>query len=247
MKEAVGYIIKKLTGAGFALTLGFAFFLFLVRFDLFEYSEGLSNPFYWGILYGYGIFASIIIDFITNKVTFFNKKRTIILYAVAGFTFFILNGINPFTLIAGLIGAVCAAIFYLGTYLSDKNTYFKYSFAFVLPLSLLLLSSFDFSEKEGWQATTEAESFHASFDYFNGKHEIPLQVKEGDQITFKLDVSPTNGGGHGFHVKNDKGDLVGLEDSGNKMTFVAEYSGIYHIVIKGDDLKGEVAVFWEYN
>lgn len=131
------------------------------------------------------------------------RNWKVVVYILAGFSFFLIQGINVYTVIAGIVGALCALLFYGGTILSHQNRLFKYGFSFVIPLAIMILSTIDFTEKKGWQETRTDSTYEASFGYFNGKHEIPIEVERGETLTFSVSVMNKNGGGHGYHIRTD--------------------------------------------
>ena len=88
-------------------------------------------------------------------------------------------------------------------------------------------------------------SYSATFDHFNGKHEIPVLAKEGQTINLSHDFKATNGGGHGFHVLNEKNKLVGMtEVSEGELKLKVQDAGVYRMIVTGDDVEGEFNVTW---
>lgn len=246
LKSAIPYLITKLAGAGF-LMFGMSIYLLLASgLDMYEFVEGISNWSLWLIVFGYGILCSLLIDLLVSKVLGTRYLVKIILYVVAGYAFFIINGVNVFTLIAGTVGALCALIFYFGASISSRFMRFRYVFSFVMPLILVLLMPIDFTEKVQWIEEKSDHSYTASFDYFNGKHEIPVSATAGQTITLSHEFKNTNGGGHGFHVLNENNKLVGMTElSENELEFKAMDAGVYRIVVTGDDVKGRFEVTWK--
>ncbi|MBY0147408.1 hypothetical protein [Neobacillus niacini] len=243
--KLISILFTKLAGAGFTLLLFFTFLFLQSEWDMVEFVDTISSEYIWIIIFGYGIFCSILIDIIEWKIARINKTLKILLYIVAGYAFFFINGINVINFIAGTIGALCALIFYFGTYLTDRSKGRKLVFAFLVPLFFILLMNINFTEKKQWDEERKATSYTASFEYFNGKHEIPIKVNEGQIINISIDFKNQNGGGYGYHVLNPKGDLVGMTEAEEReMTFTAHESGVYHVVVTGDDLQGGITVKW---
>jgi hypothetical protein len=243
--KIIPYVITKLSGAGLSLSVFYTFLLLLSGFDMYKFVEEISKWSYWIIFFGYGIVCSVVIDLLTSKITRITLTLKILLYVIAGYAFFIIQELNASTLFAGTVGAICALIFYFGTYASKKTTLFPYVFVIAVPLFFIILMNYDFTEKIQWTEVRSDSTYTASFDYFNGKHEIPIRATKGQTITISIDVTNTNGGGYGFHVLNEKDKLVGMiEESGGKMKINAQNTGVYRIVLTGDDLKGSFKVVW---
>ncbi|MEK5522098.1 hypothetical protein [Heyndrickxia sp. FSL W8-0423] len=244
--EGIPYLLTKFAGAGFLMFVISNYVLLVSGIDMYEFVEGIANWFLWGIVFGYGILCSLFIDLYVFRIPKTGYIIKIILYIVAGYAFFIISAINVYTLFAGTVGALCSLIFYFGTYLSSRFKSFKYVFSFVIPLTLIILMNVDFTEKEQWVEVKSDHTYNATFDYFNGKHEIPVQAKAGQTITLYHEFNNTNGGGHGFHVLNEKNKLVGItEVSEGVMKLKVQVAGVYRIVVTGDDVKGSFKVTWK--
>jgi hypothetical protein len=240
------FIFTKLAGAGFTLFVIFTFILLRSGFDRYEFVESISSGYIWMIIYLYGVFCSLMIDFLEWKIPRINKGIKTLLYVAAGFGFFLLNGINVFTLIAGTIGAFCSLLFYFGTYLSDRSKGTKFAFAIFIPVFCIILMNIDFTEKLQWNEVRKDSSFTATFQNFNGKHDIPINVREAQTINILIEFVNQNGGGYGYHVLNQKDKLVGMtEVNEGVMKFTAPDTGIYRVVVKGDDLRGSLKVKWK--
>ncbi|MBS4200814.1 hypothetical protein KHA93_14355 [Bacillus sp. FJAT-49732] len=246
MKNTISYLIKKLAGAGFSLSIFFLFMLSTSNIDMYRFSKDISNPLLWLAFFGYGFICSIIIDFILSKFSQNNLSTKVILYVVAGFSIFIIFGFNLFTIIAGTIGAIAALLFYFGTVIANQKSVIKYIFAFVMPILFLIIMNIDFTVKKQWSEVKKETSYSASFDYFNGEQQIPIKAKEGQTISFSIEMNNDNGGGHGHHILNEKGKLVPMIESTEKnMKFSVEKTGVYRVVVTGDDLKGSFSVDWK--
>ncbi|TXC92980.1 hypothetical protein FS935_01945 [Metabacillus litoralis] len=170
----------------------------------------------------------------------------LLLYTFFGFAIFLVYGFSVYTLIAGFIGILCALLFYLGTYISRKSTLFNYLFSIVIPLSFILLANIDFTEKKQWKEMRTDSSFTASFQYFIGEHEVPLTLTEDQSIILSREFGNENGGGHGFLVKDDYDDLVGMtEIDDHTLKLDVAKSGVYRLVVTGDRVKGSFKIKWE--
>lgn len=244
--KVIPYLTTKIAGAGFLFFVISIYLLLTSEMDLYEFVEGISSWFLWIIIFGYGILCSLLIDLFVLKVSKTSHSVKVLLYIGAGYPLFITFGINVYVLIAGTVGALCSLVFYFGTYISFRFKSFKYVFSIVVPLSLIILMNVDFTEKEQWYEVKNDTSYTANFDHFNGKHEIPIRAKAGQIITVSHEFINTNGGGHGFHVRNEKNKLVGMtEISEEKMKLKIQDTGVYRIVITGDDVKGSFKVTWK--
>lgn len=235
----------KLAGAGFLFIVMSIYLLIATGFDLYEFVEGISHGFLWFVVYGYGILGSVIIDLLALKIPKENYSVRIILHIVAGYAFFMIREISVIMFIAGTVGALCSLLFYFGTYKSFRFQSFKYVVIFA-PLFLIILMNFNFTEKEQWFEAKSDNSYSATFEHFNGKHEIPIRLKEGQTITVFHDFKNTNGGGHGSHFLNEKNNLVGMTVvSEKKFKLRVQNSGIYRMIVTGDNVKGSFIVTWK--
>lgn len=246
LTNTITYLISKFAGAGLLLFVIAIYLLTSSKFDMYKFVEDISNGFFWIIIFGYGILCSLMIDFVILKFPKVGFKTKLLLYIVAGFGFFIITWNVYFILFAGTIGAICALIFYAGTWISSRFRSFRYIFSIVIPLVILILLWVDFTEKEQWVDVKNDTSYIATFAYFNGKHEIPIEAKSGQTVHLSHQFTPTNDGGHGFHVLNEQNKLVGMtEVSGDEFNWKVEDAGVYRIVVTGDDVSGEFMVTWE--
>lgn len=246
------YLSIKIAGAGFLLFVMFTYLLVMLGMDLYKFVEGISNGYLWAAAFGYGIFCSLLIDLIVYKISatklsvkvpLFMMK--VLLYIIAGYVVFLIMGFNLFTLIAGTVGAICSLIFYFGTNVSSRSNMFRYGFGIVVPLLFIVLMSMDFTEKEQWVELKTDTSYTANFHHFNGKHEIPIVVKEGQTITISHGFMNTNGGGHGFHILNEKNSLVGYTEVSDELyELKVKDNDTYRVVVTGDDVRGGFKVNW---
>jgi hypothetical protein len=241
------YLLTKFAGAGFSIFIYFLVILMSAEFDMYDIVENFNQTkMLWFIFYAYGITCSIVIDGLTTRVKKFHQTTKIVLYIVAGFAYFLVRGVNPFTLFAGAVGAIFSLLFYLETIFSKKNVWRRWLFAVVIPLFLITLLSIDFTTKKQWNETRTDNSFQATFSYFHGKHEIPVHLEQGDTLTFTIEFHPTNGGGYGYHVRNKENQYVGITELGeNTRSITAKDTGTYYIVVTGHHLSGRITVEWE--
>lgn len=238
------YVSKKLAGAGFSISIFFSIWLLVCGFDWFEWSEQLTGWIIWAIFFGYGPACSILIDVLACKLQGFGRFLVkCSLYAAAGFGLFMVKGLTVYSLLAGIIGAVAALTFYYGTFLAAQGRFHPYFCAFALPLIFLLLINIDFTQKTGWTETQTPSGVTVSFDYFHGKHKIPITLKAEQNVAFTIKFK-TASGGYGFHVHDSKNQLVGLQNHHGSYRFTAVHEGEYKIIITGNRLRGEAEVAW---
>jgi len=58
-------------------------------------------------------------------------------------------------------------------------------------------------------------------------------------------VRNKNGGGHGFHIKDERGNHVGMEPDGDSsVKLYAQKSEIYDVTVTGDKLQGGFTLAW---
>ncbi|MBS4209974.1 hypothetical protein [Bacillus sp. FJAT-50079] len=245
-KQITTYMINKLGGAGFSFCIFLMFILFSSNFDLYEFSEAIKHPLFWAAFFVYGIVCSILIDILVSKLPSNPKYIKAFLHVLAGFIIFLAFGINILMIIAGAIGGFAAILFYFGTYISARSKIVTSIFAFLIPIIAFIIIQFDFTVKTNWKEEKGTHSYEASFDYFNGEHRIPIRMQEGEKVMVSLHIHNFNGGGHGYHVRNAKGKLVGMERSEeDELIFRAADSGIYEVVIKGHALQGQIDATWQ--
>ncbi len=247
-KKIFGYLSNKLAAASFSFAIFAVYMLFLARFDLYKFTNAFSYTYLIFVFFIYGIICSGLVDLLCFKITRFSKIGIKVgLYALAGIGIFVvLGGINIFSLFAGSIGAVFALLFYFGTYVAKRSKAFTIGLAAGIPLLFTILLSIDFTVKRNWIEVKELSSFEASFQYFNGEHRIPIEARKGQEIYFTIDLESENGGGHGYHVKNNYGTLQPMEEVHEKKTKMkVKKDGTYFIIVTADDLEGNFKVEWE--
>ncbi|WP_142385107.1 hypothetical protein [Cytobacillus massiliigabonensis] len=254
--KVINYILNKLAALGLLVFIMCLYLILGTGFNLYEFTEYLSNIKIWGLICGYALVTTVIIDLIRLKWRECTFKMSILLHCLAGFiVFFPFTGIHLFSLIAGSIGALCAFIYTISYYIIKQKKYLVWIALFVFPL-LLSLRLIDFTIKKEWTEEKTDSSFSAEFERFNGKHEIPLPLKKADIVTSSISFEQMNDGGYGYHISNNNGDLVGMNElentnkeygdiNSNAFQFKAEEAGIYKIIVTGDNLKGKIQVKWK--
>lgn len=238
--------LGQLAGAGFAV-MWFALFIMQASgFDLFEWSDTLTGNFPLGwIFYGYGLACSLVITGLGRLFPRLTLPAKVLLYAAAGYAYFLLRDTGIFGLIAGTIGALFALVFFAGTRWAAASLPFRWIFGAVVPLVLLVLLNIDYTVKRGWTAEAAPGSYEARFDYFNGKHEIPIEAQRGQRVVFEVQLDNANGGGHGLHVLDASGKYTAMEQAGGeRLAIRPQRDGTYRIVLTGDGLQGKFKVEW---
>lgn len=229
--EVMNYLLTKLAGAGFTITLMFTFVFFSEGFDLFRFVETISQIELWLVIFGYGFGCSLLIDLLTRKLHDRKLMVKIGLYIVAGYAIFLIFwGVNFISVIAGTVGAICALVFYFGTHLAREYKRFLYVFALIIPIAFLLLTNIDFTHKKNWVEERNDFNYTATFDYFNGKHEIPIYLEEGQRFSYAVNFRWRNEG-FGYHVLDEKNKYVGFTEDEGQLSHVVQTSGIYRIVV----------------
>ncbi|SET64071.1 hypothetical protein SAMN05216389_11831 [Oceanobacillus limi] len=242
--KSIHNIFEKLAGAGFLLSIMSLFLLLSSDVDdMYEFANGISDFFPWVV--GFSLFTYVI-DYLVFK--FLNNRNTIkiILYMAFGYLIFMVNPMNVFMLLMGVMGLICSLILYFGNRLAQSSNIFTYGFSIVVLIPLFIIINIDFTEKEGWKEVSSSSTFEATFDNFNGKHEIPIPLREGDTLTFYTTFNNENGGGHGLYMLNENDRKIGMKERNeNELQYYADQSGVYRIVIIGDDVKGSFTVNWK--
>lgn len=245
------YIAGKLAAAGFVFLL---FIGVSSGFDLYGWSEKARIPGLWGIFYAYAIIYSIIVDVITRKAAQrFRIPLSLLLLTVGGFVPFLIifHRYIVIAVIAGIIGTLCAYVFYAISYYAKRKWPKSGVLAIVLLTLLLILANGDFTVKRGWIETRTENTFEASFTLFHGELKIPIEAAEGQTVTFSVEWHLGNSGGYGMTVVDRHGDYTGMIDlDGNRSgrtarnSFTASSAGTYFIVLSGDQLRGGITVAW---
>ncbi|KRF06552.1 hypothetical protein ASG89_19055 [Paenibacillus sp. Soil766] len=246
-QRVVSYLLSKLSGAGIA-TLLFILFLFMnTGFDMYKIVEDVFQLKLLHFFYLYGIASSFVIDLFARLIPRIGKLGKVLLYIIAGFAIFMVHGFNAYTIIAGIVGALSALVFYGGTQWLKLKSPVKYAFSIAFPLLLVVVLNIDFTVKNGWSDKTTSTSFEANFTYFNGKHEIPVVVREGEKLSYAVEITNVNGGGYGYSLIDDNGDNLGGRENNNgrlKYSVTIKKTAEYRFVVKGDGLQGAIKVEW---
>lgn len=255
-RNIMGYILNKFAALGLLVLIMCITLIIVNGFDMYRFTESLSNLPFWGLIGAYALVTTMLIDVVRVKWISFSSGVSVFLHGVAGFIVFLpLMGFNFYAVIAGSVGALCAMTYAFSSYLLEKKKQYTWLFLLVFPL-FLSIRLIDFTIKKDWTEEITATSFYAEFERFNGKNEIPIPLKKGDVVTANLSFHALNGGGYGFHIKDEYGEFVGMEDIGEKdgqdndldaavIQFEVVKDGTYFIVVKGDSLQGEIDVRWD--
>lgn len=65
--NVVEYMVNKLAALGLLVFLMCSYLLLATKFDLYEFTENLSNLKRWGLICGYSLVTTMLIDLIENK------------------------------------------------------------------------------------------------------------------------------------------------------------------------------------
>jgi len=246
MKKGFTYLLKKLAAASFAFLIFMLITTIISGFSLFDLSKMLESHWLWMAFYLYAIICSIIIDGLHH--IFSNKLwMTLILYSVFGFLPFIFIFIEEigFIIIAGVVGAGAALLYYIGWTVATKNKWSTIVFAFVVPILFIFVLNYDFTTKENWQETYDDNRYEASFSYFSGEHKIPINLEKGDTLSFSISFNAKNDGGWGNHFENKRGDYLPMVENGRSLEYDANKSEEYYIVVSGHRVSGSFSVDWD--
>lgn len=247
------YLLNKLAALGILVFTMCIYSLLLTRFDLYEFTEFFSNLTFWGLICGYALMISMLIDLVSYKWKRITIKRSILLHCMAGFIVFIpFMGMNFYLLIAGSICVLCAFIYAFSYYFIVTKKRFTWIFLLVIPL-VLCLRWIDFTIKEDWIEEKTKTSFSAEFKRFNGENEIPISLKREDIVTTYISFDKNNAGGYGYHLLDNNGELVEMREleethddyDTHAIQFKAKKTGIYRVVLTGDNLRGKIVVKWK--
>ena len=246
----VEYIVSKLAALGLLVFLMCSYLLLAAEFDLYEFTEYLANLKIWGLICGFALITTLLIDLIRDRWIEFTFQTSVLLHCLAGFIVFIpFMGMTIFSVIAGLVGSLCAFIYAFSSYLLQRKKKFAWVVLLIFPL-LLSVRMYDFTSKKDWTVEETDSSFSAEFEHFNGQHEILLPLKKGEKVTSSITFNQINGGGYGYHILDTNEEDVEMEElkeaeGTDTIQFHAAQSGVYKIIVTGDDLKGKIDVNWE--
>ncbi|MGM9967684.1 MAG: hypothetical protein ACI383_09400, partial [Rummeliibacillus sp.] len=134
----------------------------------------------------------------------------------------------------------------LGTVIVNYSKIFTYIFAFFIPIVLSIIMSNDYTVKKNWESIQHENSYAASFTYFNGKYEIPIEAKKGQIVKITQQFHAENDGGHGFHLKDENNRYVGMQEiDEDQFKFEVKKSGVYRAIVTGDKVSGSFYVRWD--
>ncbi|MBO2535902.1 hypothetical protein [Rummeliibacillus suwonensis] len=64
-------------------------------------------------------------------------------------------------------------------------------------------------------------------------------------MIFTRQFHAENGGGHGFHIVDEKGRYVGVQSiSEDRMKMNVKKAGIYRAIVTGDEVAGSFYISW---
>jgi len=234
------WLIVKLSGAGFAATL-FITYLLLSSLDLFLFGNAIKDPMFWIDFFLLGIILAIIIDLIARK----NEKAKTALYILVGcFATFLLLPENIYGPIAAIIGVIISLLFYIGAKLAGKISWFKWMFA-SMPFLLLLLLIPDYTLKQEWNTVVGNQSYTAYFAYFNGEDRVPIKVTKGEKVTVQL-KSENENSKYDYQLVDENNRVVSYTDTSNGyFSFQAKKTGTYHLIVNGKKMQGGFEVTWK--
>lgn len=249
------YLYEKLIGAGFSFSMFILVVFMMIHFDLYELSATLQNPWIWIAFYPYAIGSSVLIDIILYVIPVLRNSSSAFklmmhqLFGLLPFVIMMFPSI-PLIIITGIVGILCASIFYTGIKLVVRRNVIAFIFAMIIPIICTCIMSHDFTVKRNWQEVTSKDGYQVNFDYFNGHHTIPIEMEKGDIMNFQVEVYARNDGGWGNYVHGPHHDSIPMEivennDLGDEqLRFTAKEKGTYYIVVTGTRLKGAIVVNW---
>lgn len=231
------WLVGRISGAGFASTI-FVIYLLVASFNLFLFGNTLKNPLFWISFFGVGVITSGLIDFLTNS---FPITKIILYMFIGGLTSIMM--VELYVSIAALIGICFSLLFYMGTVMANRISWFKWTFA-SMPIVIFFLLLPDYTIKQEWNTIVGEGSYSAYFSYFNGKDTVPIKAEEGDKIIVELDFKNVSGQ-YNYQLLDDKDRMVTYTIKGDNLTFAAEKTATYCFIVNGDSLKGGYEIRWK--
>ncbi|NOU98788.1 hypothetical protein [Paenibacillus planticolens] len=259
INELWQYVMTKLAASGLTLFSFWTIFSIINGLNFYSVFGGMKEVSLCNILYFYSIPCSLLIDLIVRFIP--SKKRLfeILLYIACGYAYF--PGLAYFRdgfslssrellssfLFAGTFGAIFAMIFYSWTRIGREKWTFQYLFGVGVPLLLLISMTIVNNLKLNWVETYTATTYEAAFDLFNGSKEVPINVRKGQTLIFKINWDTRGGSSTGQHVIKPSGTYAGMKEAiEHKSSVNIDEDGIYKIVAVGEGgLKGRFKVTWE--
>lgn len=237
------HIWEKLAGAGCAYCVLALFYFFTSPDDHFGFVSHFGKLDLWMYIYVYGIACSVFIDIITMRVQAYQSGMKIALYIASGYpVFFFMKGVGAYTLFAGTVGACFSLIFYAGTKMSPKLIS-----AVILPLLISYIVNLNFTIKTNWSDQRTDSNYVASFEYFNGSHDVPIRAASGQTITFTVELNDASSN-YETSIINDRNEQVEIIALNSDMLrLYCREDGLYRIRITGKELRGGMRVTWVYN
>lgn len=222
-------------GASFSISVFFIIMLAIHRFNFYGFSEDISNLWIWLLFYGYGILCALLIDLIRKYVPHLSLIKQAILYIVFGYLIFFIVGVSEpiFMFIAGTVGAFFSLLFWIGKESLKPSKWYAW-LVFIIPLISLAIMPFDLTSKVGWHETKGSHSLTVEYDYFNGKHLVPIHGEKGEEIYFTIEHNVIDFDSYGVSIdlegpvvemKTDEIYRVVFEEKAMKNIFVTADKG----------------------
>jgi hypothetical protein len=269
--ERLKYVLGKLTGAGVGIVFGFVYVLWTSGGDWVEPFQllwkddsrtGGLGRLLWIALYAFGLPLSMAVDGVLRWRGLKARPWVLaLLHALAGFLFFVPMGLRSFPsgiavlLIAGVIGALCALVFFAGTQWGRRSTWARWLLGVVLPLVIIGVASWMSDPVvRGWEEQRTDVSYEASFQYMNGVYPVSIAANTGQTIDFKVTwMFAEDGEGitglraWGPEGRDSRVDWETRTTTGNHTyagVIRADRDGEYSLGIHGDRVAGRFLVEW---
>jgi len=245
LRRSLAYLSAKLAAAGIVfLTL----MLLLSRFDIVQLQETMFFMPFWTIFYGYAVVFSMLVDALALKLRRpYSGLVSVLLYVAGGYApFFLFFSHEPMLIvIAGLYGLVCALCFY-GI---DASLRRRWPLGGILALVMLAalgwLALVDHTRVEGWTEQRSETAFTAQFDLLHGEFPVPIELRRGETLTYKIEFR-IDRGGYGYSLAGPKGQPIGMEQlADGRMQVTADRDMEVQVLISGRRASGAVTVSWE--
>lgn len=202
---------KQMIGASFSMSVFLIIMLVIHEFNLYGFNEDISNGWIWLLFYGYGILCASLIELIGKFIPNFTVIKQLIFYILFGYLIFfiVMQGELIFAIIAGTVGAFFALLFWMGKAFLKPAKWYAW-LVFVIPLISLAMVPFDLTSKVGWYETKNNHSLTVEYDYFNGKHLVPIKGEKGEEIYFTVEHKVTDFNSYGMTI-DVEGPVVEME------------------------------------
>lgn len=204
----------------------------------------------WIYVYGYAVLFSAGVDAVLYKRKNGPSKKvlTVLFYIFGGYApfLFLFHGQWSFSLFAGFYGIACALAFLFVNNLFRGWWPYNAAAAMLLLAGSIYVSTTDFTVTKQWTEKRTANGFHAEFTYFNGRREIPVELEQGQTLSYQIDWEITNGGGYGTYLDAKGGSYTnGTRDGETWISYQVKSRSIVQIVVTGDGAQGAVSIKWE--